>query len=146
MPDNDWPDGDPTVCDKTAAGPKACKCDDVEACAVHITGCLSGCSGKTLTMLSSFFGCFSGKTEGTCDPTKSSTCASQTGVSASSLKSCVGNRKMLGGIYREIWKHGKKVQSFPDLVVGGKPVDEQKAPTHKFLSGVFCKAGLKAAC
>jgi len=146
MPDNDWPDGDPTKCDKSIAGEKACQCDDAEACAVHMTGCLGGCSGQALETLTAFYGCFAGKKEGTCDPSMSASCASRAGMSVTSLKSCLGDRKLLDVIYREIWDSGKKVQSFPKLVVNGHTVNEQKAPTHKFLSSVFCKAGLKAAC
>ena len=64
LPDCDWPDGDPTTCDKTIAGESACECDDIEACAVHITGCLEGCTGSNLFKLTQFYGCFAGPKEG----------------------------------------------------------------------------------
>ena len=94
LPDCDWPDGDPTTCDKTIAGESACECDDIEACAVHITGCLEGCTGSNLFKLTQFYGCFAGPKEGSCKPSKRSSCVEEAGLNHEALVGCLGDRRV----------------------------------------------------
>ena len=144
VPDCDWPNGNPTKCDRSIGGKRACACDDVEVCAVRVTGCLGGCSGPPLVTLSQFIGCFAGKKEGTCGPdSKATLCAASSGLNETQLTACLADRKMMDGVYRTVWAHGKRIRAFPAFFVSGK---KTKAETPVSIKKALCKAGAQAAC
>jgi len=143
--------GDPRKCANTQgkkhkkAGERLCQCNAIEVCAVHIMGCLStGCSGSRLSALSQFLGCFAGKEEGTCTPSLSTSCAVDSGLNQTQLKSCIADRKTVSEIYSTVWARGKNVPQFPSFYVNGKRW--KKKDNQQGIKKALCEAGAKAAC
>ena len=48
------------ACKYASTKPAFCTCDDIEACAVDVLGCTSGCSGDAARKLMGFIACFEG--------------------------------------------------------------------------------------
>ena len=58
VPDPVYPVRDPTKCDTSSFSKDICTCEIHEACAVFVSQCEHGCTGKALEKLGSFLGCY----------------------------------------------------------------------------------------
>ena len=82
----------PTTCDKLMYPKSVCTCEIHEACAVHVTGCANGCSGKSLDTLATFLGCYvkgNPTMEDNCGPQHLEPCIAASGINKSEMLSCI---------------------------------------------------------
>ena len=80
--------------------------DQVEACALDLTGCLGdGCTGEALMKLSSFVSCFEKSwVEMMCvgAKTKASTCAESSGIDSDKLSACLNDSSKVKQLEQEL--------------------------------------------
>ena len=136
-------------CDRSFYPESVCQCELHEVCAVHLTGCSSGCSGDSLGKLAKFLGCYA-KGEGTgdesCKPNLMASCAASAGIAggAKAMTSCAKDKSTTEPIVREAWEKSQKVQTYPYSTLNGKVLPQGVSATQ--LKKALCKAGAKAAC
>jgi hypothetical protein len=142
------PDGtrfDPTKCDASDYGKACCEADVVEACVGHVTGCVDGCTGDALVNLTTFVGCYAGKTEGKCVSGTLQECASKAGVDASAVESCAADKALVKETMTKVADRSKRIVSVPTMKLNGK-VQRNSPESAKEIKAALCKAGADAAC
>jgi len=139
-----------------------CQCNIIEACALHATDCLGGCTGVAAHKLVSFLGCFvagehppaasvveegAHAAEGTCTPNAKGKCVASSGIDRQKHAACVADKATHKAVMEEVWRKSRKIQTFPNCKVNGKllPQEDEKAAEHT-LKTALCKAGASAAC
>ena len=156
----DGTDDDPTGLNggcMNMMGDKAiCECNIIEACALHATDCLDGCTGAPAHKLVTFLGCFvEGEhppaaglvEEGKCMPQAKDKCLKSSGIDQQKHAACVAHKATQKAVMEEIWRKGRKVQTFPHCEVDGKLLPQEDEKTaERTLKKALCKAGARAAC
>jgi len=143
-----------------------CKCNVIEACALHATDCLDGCTGSSARTLVSFLGCFvAGEhpptitngtaveksaarvDEGTCEPGAKDKCAASAGIDTKKLGACMAAKATQKAVLQDVWHKARKVQTFPHCEVNGRLLaQESEKDAEHTLKAALCKAGASAAC
>ncbi len=125
--------------------------DQVEACALDVTGCLNGCSGDALTKLSSFVTCFEKSwVEMMCDgaKTKASTCAESSGIDSDKLTQCLSTDSKVKQLEEELSNMDPgNLRVYPTVKIGTSTKnqgDSSQDPTD--LKKALCSQGVTAAC
>ena len=133
-----------------------CECNIIEACALHATDCLDGCTGAPAHKLVSFLGCFvagehppaaSLVKEETCMPQANNKCVASSGIDRQKHAACIADKATQRVVMKEIWRKGRAIQTFPNCKVDGKllPQEDEKPAEHA-LKKALCNAGASAAC
>ena len=142
MPDSLDPDPPP-------GGPKGCKeADKVDACALHVTGCIHGCTADAAVKLASFVACYEGSfKEGVCPgaESKDTKCIESAGITKSDFESCLSDDDLVKQIQTDVYGRGQDVNSFPRVTIGGFPASMQSQDPQDFQKAL-CKHGVDAAC
>ena len=107
-----------------------CTCNIHEACVLHATGCLGGCTGDAARQLTSFLGCYvhgekpgieasnaTSPLDGSCKPGNLKSCVASSGVPASAVQACLKNKKIYYPVMATAMKKSQVVQTYPHCTV-----------------------------
>jgi hypothetical protein len=148
----------PSDCQQGMFPGPTCTCNIHEACVVHSTGCLGGCTGAAAQQLTSFLGCYvhgehadntnaTVPLEGTCLPGNLIKCVASSGVPAAAVQKCIANKKIYTPIMAEALKKSQVIQTYPHCTVNKKVLpQEDPTPAEAHLKKALCQAGAKSAC
>lgn len=144
-----YPLPDDTMMANETGGMSGCSyADQVEACVVSATGCVDGCSGDSLTKLTSFISCYEKKfVEMICTEAKTNVegCLGDSGVDLEKYNTCFSSPSTISSLQKKFADAGKNVMSFPKVTIAGK-VRSNDAQDQKDLKKALCTAGVQAAC
>ena len=128
--------------------PGCSKADVSDTCALHVSGCIHGCSGSMAAKLASFAKCYEGGfREGTCtgSTTRDKGCVKSAGLPVDKYESCMGDVALQTQIMNDVVSRGSYAMSFPDVKINGADASMQAQDVKGFLSSL-CKNGVDAAC
>lgn len=135
--------------DPPPGGPPGCKhADEADACALHVTGCIHGCTADAAVALASYASCYEGGFhEGMCTGAekKDKTCAATAGIDADKFAACLADASLIKKIQADVFSRGANVDMFPKVTIGGFPASN-KAQDEASFKEALCKHGVKPAC
>lgn len=136
-----------------------CTCNIHEACVLHATGCLGGCTGEKALQLTSFLGCYvhgeksptennaTAPLEGSCLPGNLKKCVASSGVPASAVQKCLASKAIYYPVMAEAMKKSQVIQTYPHCTVNKKLLPQESLSKAKAdLKKALCRAGAKSAC
>ena len=92
--------------------------DDAEACVLHATDCLHGCSDKAAAALAAFVSCYEGQfQEMKCidAATADKACIASSGVDKDTYTQCRADQALISQIQADIQGRGSDVHGFPKV-------------------------------
>jgi len=151
----------PSDCQQGMNPGPTCTCNIHEACVLHATGCLGGCTGTAALQLTSFLGCYvhgekssladsintTAPLEGSCLPGNLKKCLVSSGAPAAGVQKCIADEKIYTPVMAEALKKSEVIQTYPHCTVNKKLLpQEDPKPAEAHLKKALCQAGAKSAC